>query len=144
MPARNQQQGVGKAELRIHQARTECVAFKMVDRDERCIAGHRQRLRADQSDHDPADQAWPGRRRDRIAIGKSHLRIRKHALDHRCEPFGMRPSGDFGNDAAVGSVVLILRGDPLRKDPAAGIHQRRCGFIARAFYAENQYHPAFP
>ena len=48
MPARDEQQQIGKVELRIGQPRGQRMALEMVDRDQRLVAGHRQRLGGDQ------------------------------------------------------------------------------------------------
>ena len=56
----------------------------------------------------------------------------------------MRARRDFGHHPAEGGMLGILRGDPLRHDPPLAIDQRDRGFVAGAFYAENQCHPAFP
>ncbi len=144
MPARHQQQCIGKGDARVCEAGAQCMAFEMVDRDQRRVARHCQRLGTDQADHHPADQPGAGSRGDRVALVQADARILQHALDHRGEPFGMRARCNLGHHAAEGGVLGILRGDPLRHDPAIAVDQRDRGFVAGAFYAENQCHPAFP
>ncbi len=144
MPSRDQQQQIGKTQFCIDQPRAECMAFKMVDRDQRRVAGHGERLGADQPDHHPADETGAGGGGDRVAIGQRLTGIGEHALNDRGEPLGMRARGDLGDDAAIGRVLGILRGDPLGEDLAPGGHQRRCGFVAARFDAQYQAHGAFP
>ena len=120
------------------------MAFEMVDRDQRRVARHCQRLGTDQADHHPADKPGAGSRGDRVALVQADTRILQHALDHRGEPFGMRARCNLGHHTAEGGVRGSLRGDPLRHDPASAVDQRDRGFVAGAFYAENQCHPAFP
>ena len=56
----------------------------------------------------------------------------------------MRARGDFGNDAAVRRVRLVLRGDALGKDRPVGTHQGGGGLVARALDAKDYPHPGFP
>ena len=111
MPARDQQQRVGKRERRIGQPRAQRVAFEMVDRQQRLVARHRQRLGGDQPDHHPADQPRPGGRRDRVAHRRAQPGLVEHPLDQRRQPLGMGARGDLGHHPAVGRVGLVLRGD---------------------------------
>ena len=130
MPARHQQQRIGKSDGLVGQARAQRMAFEMVDRDQRRIGRHGQRLGAHQADHHPADKTRPGCRGDRVAIGQAYARIGQHALDHGGEPLGMRARGDLGHHSAEVGVFGILRGDPLRHDAPFAVDQRDRGFIA--------------
>ena len=79
-----------------------------------------------------------------LDIGQGHARIGQCGGNQGCEPFGMGASGNFGNDAAIGAMGIILRGDTLRNDNAPVSHQRGRSFVAGRFYAENKAHPGFP
>jgi hypothetical protein len=120
------------------------VAFEVVDGEQRPVAGHRQRLGGDQPDHHSADQAGPGRGGDGGAFGQRHAGLREHALDQRREPLGVGARGDLRDHAAVRRVAVVLRGDRLRENLAIIRHQRRGGFVAAAFDAEHDPHPALP
>ena len=50
----------------------------------------------------------------------------------------MGARGDLGHDAAIGPVRRLLAGEPVREDPAVAGHQRRRGFVAAEFEAEDQ------
>ena len=63
MAARDQQQQIGKIEIRIDQPRRQRMAFEMVDRDQRLARGQRQPLAGEQRDHHAADQARARRSR---------------------------------------------------------------------------------
>jgi len=124
------------------------MAFEVVDRDQRLVARHRQRLGGDQADHHPADQPRPGGGSDGVAIGQRQAGVAEHRFDQRRELFGMGARGDLGNHPAVGRVGGFLRGDPLRKNASVAGHQRRRGFVAAALDAQDHgfgtSHPGFP
>ena len=143
MPARDQQQQIGKLQRRIGQPRRQGVALKVIDRDQRLAACHRQRLGGDQADHNPADQSRPGRGGNGIDIGEGQPGIGQRAGDQRCQQLRMGARGDFGNDPAIGAVRVVLRGDALRQDHAFAGDQRSGGFVARRFNAQNECHPRF-
>ena len=88
------------------------VAFEVIDRDQRLVAGHRQRLGGDKPDHDSADQPRPGGRGDRVdSRPASRPASASTAAISGVELFGMGAGGDLGHDAAVGRVGVLLRGD---------------------------------
>ena len=144
MPARNQQQQIRECQRGIGQPRRKGVAFQMVDRNQRLVAGHRQRFGGDQPDHHPADQPRPGGGGNRIKVGQAQPSFFQHRFDQRGEPFGMGARGNFGDHATIGPVSLILRGNALRQNGAPAVHQRGCGFVARRFNSEDNRHPGFP
>ena len=116
----------------------------MVDRDQRLVRGHRQRLGRHQTDHHAADQTGARRRRNRIDLIERHAGIGQRGRDHRRQPLGMGARGDLGNDAAIGAVHVVLRGDALGENDAFAGHKRGGRLVARRFYAENYPHPGFP
>ena len=111
------------------------MALQMIDRQQRLVARHRQRLGGDKADHNPPDQPRPGGRGNRVHLGERHPGIVQRGGDQRRQPLGMSARGDLRHHPAIGSVRVVLRGDPLRDDPAPVGHQRRGGFVARRFYA---------
>jgi hypothetical protein len=146
--ARYQQKGVGEFQLGIGEARAQRVPLKVVDRDQRPGARHRQRLGGDEADHHPADQARARGGGDGVAIGQYHPGIAQYRLDQRRQLLGMGAGGNLGNDAAIGCVGRFLRGNPLRKNASVARHQRRRGFVAAALDAQDYgfgtSHPGFP
>ena len=116
------------------------MAFEMVDRDQRLVARHSQRLGADQADHHAANQAWTGGRSNRIAIRKRNAGIGEHAFDHRGQSLRMGASGNFRDHAAEWRMFFVLRRDALRDNRAIAIDQCGCGFVAGTFNAENERH----
>ena len=114
------------------------MAFEMVDGDQRLASGEREALAGEQSDHHPADQSWPRRRRDRIDVVNRHLRLGEDLLDQVRKDLDMRPGRDFGNDATVRLMRLRLPDHRLRQDLTVGSDQRRAGIVAGGFEAEDQ------
>jgi hypothetical protein len=56
----------------------------------------------------------------------------------------MRAGGDFGDDAAIGPVLVILRGNPLGENHPVFTHQSGRRFVTGRFYSEDYPHPLFP
>ena len=138
MPARNQQQQVGKGEPRIREAGRKRVAFQMVDRQQRLARRHRERLGAHQPDHHPADQPGAGGGGDGVEVIELHTRLGHYFGDHRRKAFGMGARGDLGYDAAIGRVFGLLTGDRLRDDCPVTAHQRDRGLVAARLDAQNE------
>ena len=143
MSARNQQQQIGIVQRRIGQARGQGVAFQVVDRDQRLAARQRQRLGGDQPHHHAANQARPGGGRDGVDIVQGEARIGQRPLDQRGKLFGMRARGDLRHHAAIGAVLVLLRGDALGENVAARIDDRSRRFVAARFDAKDPRHPGF-
>ena len=140
MPARYQQQEIGKSEIAVGQPGGKRVAFEVVDREQRLVRSHRQCLGADQPDHHPADQPGTRGRGNRVDIVEAHLRFAHYLGDHRRQAFRMRARGDFGNDPAIGRVFGFLAGDRLRDNRPVPAHQRDSRLIAAGFDAQNERH----
>ena len=136
MPARDQQQQIGKAEGFIRQPRRERVAFEVIDRQQRLACRHRQRLGAHQSDNHPADQPRPCGGGNRVDIGKAKARLAHHPFDHRRQALGMGARGDFGHHPAIGRMFGFLAGDRLGNDRPVAAHQRHGGLVATRFDTE--------
>src|SRR3546814_3259016 len=51
----------------------------------------------------------------------------------------MRARGDFGHHAAIGPVRRFLPREAVRDDRAVAAHERRGGFVARGFEAQDQH-----
>ena len=121
------------------------MAFEVVDRQQRLVPGHRQRLGGDQPDHHSTDQPRPRGRRNGVHVGKVQPRIGERCGDQRGDLLDMRARRDFGHYPAVGAVRFVLRGDVLGQDPAfeggrGAIDDRRRGLVAARFYPEDQRH----
>ena len=113
----------------------------MVDRDQRLVARHRQRLGGDEADHHSADQARPGGRSHGVDIVQCHAGIGEDRLDQGGELFGMRSRRDLRHYAAIGAVRLVLGGDPLGDNRPIAAYQRGGGLVAGRFDAEYDVHP---
>jgi hydroxymethylbilane synthase len=142
MPARDQQQQIGEAELRIGQHRRERMAFQVIDGDQRLAGRERQALGGDQPDHDAADQPGAGGRGDRVDLGQLDARLGKRAGDEIGQDFDMGPRGDLRHHAAERPVRGFLAGQPMRQDASIGGDQADRRLIAGGFDTKNQTHSA--
>ena len=140
MPAGNEQQQIGKFEIRVDQPWRKRMAFQMVDRNQRLVHCHGERLRSHQTDHHPADQPRPCGGGNRIDILQCHTRIGKRGFDQGRHQFGMRPRGDFRHHAAKSAMVILLPRQRVAQYRAIRTHQCRCGFVATRFKAQNHCH----
>ncbi len=138
MPARDEQQQIGKFQIRVGQTRAERMAFEVIDRDQRLARRMRQRLAGDEPDHHPADQPRPRRRRDRIDIGQRNASIGQRRRDQRAQHLDMRARGDFGHHAAIRPVRRLLPRKPVRQDTAIRGDEGGGGFVAARFKAEDE------
>jgi hypothetical protein len=102
----------------------------MIDRDQGFARRHRKRLPADQANHDPADQAWPGGCGNGVNRVKVDPGIGKHRFHHWRHPLGMSARGDFRYDPAIRRVFGLLTGDPFGNDCTIRANQRYRGFVA--------------
>ena len=137
MPARHQQQQIGKGEVRIGQPRAERMPLQMIDRDERLARRMRQRLAGDEPHHHAADQPRPCRRRDRIDLIQSQPGILERRRDQRLQRLDVRARRDFGHHAPEGRMRRLLPCQPVAEHlPIAG-DERGGGFVARGFEAED-------
>ena len=144
VPARGEQQQIGEFERGIGQAGGQCVAFEMIDRQQRLVPGHGQGLGGDQPDQHPAEQSRSGGSRAGVDVAQRQPGIGQGRGDQRRDPFGVGARGDLGHDPAIGPVCLVLRGDALGQNRPIRRDQRRRGLVARRFYAEYEHHPGFP
>ena len=137
MAARDQQQKVRKAEVRIDQPGRERMAFEMIDRDQRLAGSEREPLAGEERDHHSADQPRPRGRGYRIDIVDRQLGVIEHALNQRRQDLDVGARRDLRNDAAVRLVRLRLPDDGLRKNAPVAGDQRRGAVVARGFKTED-------
>ena len=128
MPARDEQQQVGKIEI-VREPRRERVGFQMVHRHERLARDQRQRLARREPDHHPADEPRPGGGGDAVEVRQLHAGLVERAAHDVVEPLDVGARRDFGHDPAIGRVLLDLAVDLVRQDlaaarPAAGPRPR--------------------
>ena len=138
MAARDQQQQIGEAEVRIDQPRRQRVAFEMVDRDQRLAGGERQALAGEQRDHDATDQPGAGGGGDRVDLRDVDAGFVDHPADQAGQDLDMGAGGDFRDDAAIGLVGGVLADDRVGEDPPVAADDRGGAVVARGFEAEDQ------
>ena len=92
------------------------MAFEVSDRDQRLARRQRQPLPNKQSDHDPADQAWPGGRRDGIDLANRDVCFMQHLPNQAGQNLDMGAGGNFRNDPAERAVGVILANHGLGED----------------------------
>ena len=104
------------------------MSMKMVDRDEGQASCPRDRLRGLQADEEGADQSRSARDGNAVDLVERVLGQRlAHDGHHELE---VPPRRDLGDDAAVGSVQLGLRGDDVRADAPVRLDQGGRGLVA--------------
>ena len=106
------------------------MTFKMVDCNQWFARSHRQRLGGNQPDHDPANKTRASGRRDGINVVKLKPGIGQGGLHEGCHKFDMRARRNLGDDAAKGTVMVLLSGQRMAQDCPVGTHYCRCGFVA--------------
>ena len=87
------------------------VGVQVVDLDERHAPAHRERLAEGGADQQRAHQAGAGGHGDRAEIGGRHPGLVERGLHDGHEVLQVLAPGDLRHDAAVGPVVVDLRGD---------------------------------
>ena len=137
MAAGDEQQQIGKVEVRIGKPRAERMAFEVIDREQRLARRQRQPLAGKQRHHHAADQARAGRRGDGIDVADRRLGVSQHAPDQIGQDLDVRPRGDLRNHAAVGLMRGILADHRLREDAPIARHQRRRAVVAGGFESKD-------
>ncbi len=141
MPAGDEQQQI-REEDAIGQARSQRVAFEMVDGDERLAGGPGDPLRRHRADDQPADQAGTGGSRDAIDLGEVDASLAERQRHQGIEMVEMRPRGDLRHDPAIGRVLGQLGVDQVRPDLRARRWRRdnrSRRLVAAGFEAEDDH-----
>ena len=113
------------------------VPLQVVDRDEGNAQHQRDRLRRRRADHDPADQARPGRRRDRVQVLEADAGLVHRPTHKPLDVIEVGARGDLGHHAAEWAMLVHLRKDDVRQNLALVGHQPDGGFVATGL--ESQY-----
>ena len=142
--ARDEQQEIGKSKVGLAEHRRQRMAFEMVDRDQRLAARQRQPLGGDQADDHAADKPRAGGGGDRIDLVERRPSLFQRFLDQPRQNLDMGARRDLRDDAAERPVGALLPRQPMGEHPPVGSDQRRRGFVAARFNAEDQAHARFP
>ena len=116
--AGGEEQAIGKRE-RAGQPRRQRMRLEMVDRDQRRVVHHRDRLGGGQADDDAADQAGPGGGGDRRQLRIADAGLLHGAVDDAVEHVDMGARRDLRHHAAEAGMLLGLRAHDIGQDPAA-------------------------
>ncbi len=119
VPARNQQQQIGKRRAAGHETRQaggERVRLEMVDRDVGHAGADRDAAREPAADDQPPDQTRPAAGGDATEIARGDPRHVHHAPDDAWQVRQMRPRRDLGHHAAIGRVLPLLAKHVLGED----------------------------
>ncbi len=140
MPARDEQQEVGKIEA-VGEPGGERMRLEMIDRDEGHAASKRDRLPRDHANDQPADQAWPRCRCHAVDRIESEGGLGQRLDDRRVEQLDMGARGDLRHHPAIDGVKVELRAHHARQDGAAAVglepHEGGCGLVAARLDAEH-------
>ena len=113
----------GKATPSVSRAVSACASRWLT-----AISGfsphQRDRLRGGEPDDHAADQAGPGRGRDRVEVVEAHARLDQRPGDDRVERLDMGARGDLRHDAAIGGVLGRSGAHHVRQDVAAPVGRR--------------------
>ncbi len=140
MTARDQQQQERIVD-RSAQPGRDRVAFQVIDRHQRQVAGQGHGLAERQTHHHPADQARSGRGGHPVqgveADPRHAHRLGRHAVDG----LDMGAGRDLGHHPAERGVLLELGADDRRQDLDAAVlapaHDGRGGLVAAGFQSED-------
>jgi hypothetical protein len=117
------------------------MTLEVVDRHQRLAGRPRDRLGGHQPDDQPADQARPGGRGNRIDLVERHIGAGERFLDQPVQRLDMRARRDLRHDAAIGAVFVELRQHDVGEDFAAAVLMARDDgsrrLVAASFNAED-------
>ena len=140
--AGGEEQAIGKGE-RASEPRRQRVGLEMIDRDQRRIVHHRNRLRRGEADDHAADQAGPGGGGHRRQLRKADVGFLHRLPDDAVEQVDMGARRDLRHHAAETGVFRGLRAHDIGQNPAAAValafdHGGR-GFIAGGLDTQHQH-----
>jgi hydroxymethylbilane synthase len=135
MPAGDQQQQIREFDL-VGQARSEGVAFEVIDGEKGNVLRSSNRLAHHHADHHPTDQAGAGGGGDAVEVFKGNPGIAEGCADQRIKMFKMGAGSNLGHYAAKGFMFLELAQDKGGQDIAFVVDDSGGGFITTCFYAE--------
>ncbi len=113
------------------------MRFEMVDRDIRLPGRPGDPLPGHCADQEPANEARPGRGRDRVDLAEPDTGLVERPPHQPVEMVEMRPCGDLRHDAAVGRVLVELRLHDIGADLPPLADDGHRGLVARGFDTEN-------
>ena len=122
----------------VGERRGKDVAFEVIHAHERRLVRPRQRLRERAPHQQRAHEAGAVRDRDAVEGGQAHAALGERLLHDGHDDFEVAARRELGNDAAVGGVHGILRGDDARTHAAAVLEDGRRGLITGALDPEDR------
>ena len=125
----------------VGQERGVDVSLQVIHGHQRQPVDVRKGLRDGAPHQQGADEPRALRDGDSVEIGQAHVGVRERLLHDRHDDLEVTARGELGDDAAVGGVDGILRGDDAREDTTAVGEHRRRRFVTRAFDPEYD-HPS--
>jgi hypothetical protein len=137
MAAGDEQRDVRQRDRALELHRQE-VALEMVDADERQLPRVGDGLGRAQADEQRADQSGTVGGGDGIDLVERERRLVQRALDRRRQCAHVAARGELGDDAAVGAVDVVLRGDDAGAHLAIDQH-RGGGVVARALDGQHSH-----
>ena len=114
------------------------VAFEMVHGNQRKTIGEGEGLGVGNANKKRSGQAWAGGDSDGVEIGKRDVRLGKRGANHGNNGAEMFAAGQLRHHAAIARMRRDLRGDDRGNGARAPLHDRRGGFVAGAFNAEDE------
>ena len=119
------------------------MRLEMVDRDQRRVVHHRDRLCGRQPDDHAADQAGARGGGDRRELRIADIGLLHRAIDDAVEQVDMGARGDLRHHAAEAGVLVGLRAHDIGEDLAAAValalDHGGCGFIAGGLDPQYQH-----
>lgn len=144
MTAAGQEQQVREDQRLIDEPRAECMAFKVIDRDQRLSRREREAFADEETDHYSPDKAGSGCGGDCINFPDADVSLMQHLADQTGQDLNMRACRDFGHNAAERAMRVVLADDCLRQDLSVATDQCHGAVIARGFKGKNKSHPTRP
>ena len=139
MPARDQQQQVGKIEVLGDQPGAERVPLQVIDREQRLVMDRGDRLAGHEPDHDRADQAGAGGGGHAVQVGEADAGLLHGAGDEGVQMLDVAAGCDLRHDAAVGRVIGDLGEHEIGQHFALAGHDRGGRLVATRLDAEDDH-----
>lgn len=102
----------------------------MIDGDERLAEGEGECLGAGEPDEERADEPRAVANGDGVELVEGDSGVGESAADGREEALGVGAGGDFGDDAVILRVQVVLAGNDRGEHAAGADDHRRGGLVA--------------
>ena len=116
MPPRDYQGNKGKRHRPILEENGADVSIEVVNTDQRPARAIGEGLRKTQSDKQCPHESWPLGDADKVDVPECRAGLFQRCIHHGADVLDVTSTGEFRNDAPIGSVDAVLRGNDVGKN----------------------------